>query len=462
MAARLADRNRGAVMEYGIRYVDRAEAGVRLAERLIHTKKDDPIILALPRGGVPVAYEVALALNAPLDIIAVKKIGAPSQPELGIGAIAEGGVRVIDEYLISQFGISTEEMQILIKRETAEVERRAEAYRQNRRPLELAGRTVIIVDDGLATGITARAAIKAVRARHPDQIIFAAPVCAPSTAKNLKKELDEVVCRIAPEDFNAVGLWYENFGQVGDKEVIDLLRRAAEGFPGDETPTSVHIPVGVVVLEGELAVPANPRGIVLFAHGSGSSRHSPRNLHVAQVLREAGLSTLLFDLLTAEEEQADRLTPEHRFDIRLLADRLLAATDWARRNEVTSRLPVGYFGASTGAAAALVAASERPEAVTAVVSRGGRPDLAGDALEFVHAPTLLIVGGDDAVVIELNREALRLIGASDKRIEIVPGATHLFEEPGTLEEVARLAADWFAKHMGEPATKKEPAGAGRR
>ncbi|HET9109245.1 MAG TPA: alpha/beta family hydrolase [Ktedonobacterales bacterium] len=212
----------------------------------------------------------------------------------------------------------------------------------------------------------------------------------------------------------------------------------------------VHVSAGPVTLEGALGIPTGAQGIVLFAHGSGSSRHSPRNRYVAQALREAGLATLLFDLLTTDEEAVDMMTAQLRFDISLLAERLVSATDWVSANAATRRLKIGYFGASTGAAAALVAAAERPSVVSAIVSRGGRPDLAGDALPRVEAPTLLIVGGLDDIVIELNQQALAQLRA-EKRLQIVPGATHLFEEPGTLEQVARLARQWFTRHLAESA-----------
>jgi dienelactone hydrolase len=210
--------------------------------------------------------------------------------------------------------------------------------------------------------------------------------------------------------------------------------------------TEVRIPVGDAELVGDLVLPEHAAGLVLFAHGSGSSRHSPRNRLVADTLNEAGLGTLLLDLLTPDEEHADRLTGHLRFAIDLLARRLLAAIAWLRAGPAQS-LPIGLFGASTGAAAALVAAAERPEDVAAVVSRGGRPDLAGPALARVRAPTLLIVGGADEVVLDLNRRALELLPA-ESRLVVVPGATHLFEEPGALEQVAKLAADWFARYLG--------------
>jgi len=211
----------------------------------------------------------------------------------------------------------------------------------------------------------------------------------------------------------------------------------------------VRLPVDAVTLVGDLARPAAARGAVLFAHGSGSSRHSPRNRAVARVLRSSGLATLLIDLLTRKEEAEDAATGHLRFDIALLARRLVAVTDWLREEPATGQLPVGYFGASTGGGAALVAAAERPE-VFAVVSRGGRPDLAGPALPRVSVPTLLVVGGDDVPVIAMNRAAAARMRA-EVRIEIVPGASHLFEEPGALERVAALAARWFEDHLPPPA-----------
>ena len=209
---------------------------------------------------------------------------------------------------------------------------------------------------------------------------------------------------------------------------------------------SVRVRAGAVTLDGDLSLPDGARAIVLFAHGSGSSRLSPRNRHVADLLNEAGLATLLVDLLTPEEEVTDARTARLRFDIRLLAERLVEVTDWLRERAETRGLRLGYFGASTGAAAALVAAAMRPEAVGAIVSRGGRPDLAGRTLSLVRAPTLLIVGGEDGVVIELNRQALAELRA-EATLVVVPGATHLFEEPGALDEVARLAREWFERHL---------------
>jgi putative phosphoribosyl transferase len=210
--------------------------------------------------------------------------------------------------------------------------------------------------------------------------------------------------------------------------------------------SEVQIPADGAVLPGSLTIPENSKALVLFAHGSGSSRHSPRNQFVARTLNRASLGTLLFDLLTPEEEALDINTREHRFNIGLLAERLVHATKWARQQKETRDLSIGYFGSSTGGAAALVAAAELPEEAGAVISRGGRPDLAGVALPSVKAPTLLIVGGNDDIVIELN-EMARDQMRCEVKLEIIPGATHLFEEPGALEQVAKLASDWFVKHL---------------
>jgi putative phosphoribosyl transferase len=212
------------------------------------------------------------------------------------------------------------------------------------------------------------------------------------------------------------------------------------------TVEAVVVPAAGVGLGADLTVPESARGVVLFAHGSGSSRHSPRNRLVAETLHEASLATLLLDLLTADEDEIDLVTREHRFDIPLLARRLVGAIDWLAEHEASAQLPLGAFGASTGAAAALIAAAERPDRVRAVVSRGGRPDLAGDALERVRVPTLLIVGERDPLVLELNREAMARV-PGETRMEVVPGATHLFEEPGALEQVSALARAWFAEWL---------------
>ncbi|HEY4398617.1 MAG TPA: phosphoribosyltransferase family protein [Acidimicrobiia bacterium] len=434
---------------------DRREAGRRLAERLSGLRASSPLVLGLPRGGVPVAFEVAQALEAPLDILVVRKLGVPFQPELGMGAVGEGGVRVLNADVVRQARVTESQLAQVEARERAEVEERAARLRGGRPAIPLEGRTVVIVDDGLATGGTARAAVRVARERGAERVILAVPVAPPETVAALRRDADDVVAVETPQPFFAIGGWYADFSPTSDDEVVELLARAAERdvavdgvdkeVDNGEVDTEVVIRAEGRQLPGHLTIPSGARGLVVFAHGSGSGRHSSRNQAVARALNDAGLGTLLFDLLSPDEE-ADRANV---FDIPLLAGRLGAATAWLLEQQDARALPIGFFGASTGAGAALWAAAEPDSPVRAIVSRGGRPDLAGARLEFVRAPTLLIVGGNDEAVLELNRDAARHL-TCEHRIEVVPGATHLFEEPGALDAVADLAARWFLEHLAGP------------
>jgi predicted phosphoribosyltransferase/dienelactone hydrolase len=418
-------------------FPDRRQAGRRLAAALAPLAPERPVVVALPRGGVPVAVEVAAALRAPLDVLAVRKLGAPGQPEYGVGAVAEDGVGVLDSGAARAVGLTDDELDRAVQRESQELARRVAAYRDGRAPVDVRGRTVVVVDDGLATGLSDLAAVRALRRRSAARIIVAVPVGSASAVAELRREADEVVCLEVPRPFRAVGLWYEDFSPVEDHEVIALLARA---WGATETP--VAIPVDGTTLLGDLTRPADARGLVVFAHGSDSGRHSSRNRAVARTLQGAGFATLLLDLL--DEAQAGRR--DLVFDIGLLARRVEAAVAWARADAGAGDLPLGLFGASTGAAAALWAAASRRDDVRAVVSRGGRPDLAAQHLPAVAAPTLLIVGGADEQVLELNRRAAAMLSVPH-RVEIVPGAGHLFAEPGALEAVARLATAWFEEHL---------------
>jgi putative phosphoribosyl transferase len=430
-------------------FANRVDAGRRLAQSLEHLRGPDTVVLGLPRGGVPVAYEVATSLDAPLDVIVVRKLGVPFQPELAMGAIGEEGVLVLNPEVVRMAHVGEAEMGTVERRERAVVSERATRFRSGRPRLDLAGKTALIVDDGVATGATARAACQVARALGAARVVLAVPVGPANVEERFRGEADEVVCRHQPHMFYAVGQFYSDFSPTEDEEVTDLLRRRAEAGsarsiaadPHDVDET-VRVPAGGVELEGRLTVPAGAAGVVLFAHGSGSSRHSPRNRYVASVLEEAGIGTLLLDLLTAHEEHDRRLV----FDVDLLASRLTDVTSWLRHQPATQRLPIGYFGASTGAAAALWAAASPDQDIAAVVSRGGRPDLAIPRLHHVRAATLLIVGGRDEMVLDLNREAQRNLRC-ENQLAVVPGATHLFEEPGTLAEAAGLARDWFRSHL---------------
>lgn len=430
-------------------FADRVDAGRRLARRLEHLRGTDLVVLGLPRGGVPVAAEVARALEAPLDVIVVRKLGVPFQPELAMGAVGEGGVRVLNDDVLRTVHVRQEDLDAAEQVQRAEVEARSRRFRDGKAPLDRAGRTAVIVDDGIATGATARAACEVARAQGAARVVLAVPVAPPEVLRSFTGVADEVVVVETPARLYAIGQWYDDFSQTPDEQVVNLLHEAAAraaatsgGSAGGDLDVEVTVPSGELGLPGHLTVPAGASGLVAFAHGSGSSRHSSRNLYVAKVLTGAGLGTLLFDLLTLDEER-DR---GNVFDIELLARRLTDAVRWLQAQPETSRLPIGLFGASTGAAAALWAAAEPGIDVRAVVSRGGRPDLASPRLPAVDAPTLLIVGGRDETVLSLNREAQRELTVPS-RLEVIPGATHLFEEPGALEQVAELARDWFAHHL---------------
>lgn len=425
-------------------FVDRVDAGRQLAQRLGHLRGSDLVVLGVPRGGVPVAAEVARSLDAPLDVVVVRKLGLPWQPELAMGAIGEGGYRVLDRDLLARAGVDARQLGAVEARERQVLDARVALLRKGRPPVDLTGRVAVVVDDGIATGATARVACEVARHLGARRVVLAVPV-APAESLSAVTEADEVVCVSTPRPFVAVGNHYRSFAATTDDEVVRLL--AVGGTPPLATPTTVHALVSIpdrgVLLEGRLDVPEHPIGVVVFAHGSGSSRHSPRNQHVARVLQDAGLATLLLDLLTPHEARDRRRV----FDIALLARRLAAAVAWVGDGPETSGLPVGLFGASTGAAAALWAAAESELSIGAVVSRGGRPDLAGTRLGRVTAPTLLIVGGADPVVMRLNREAQAQLRCPS-RLVVVEGATHLFEEPGTLDRAAGLARDWFVDRLG--------------
>jgi putative phosphoribosyl transferase len=431
-------------------FADRVQAGRLLAQRLEWLRGQDAVVLGLPRGGVPVAFEVATALNLPLDVIVVRKLGVPFQPELAMGAIGEGGFRVVDTALARRAGITSEDVDAVERRERRMLDARVSRFRRGRERVDLVGRIAVIVDDGVATGSTARVAAEVARHLGAAKVVLAVPV-APVEAAGGVAGFDEVVCVSTPRPFVAVGQHYSDFSPTSDDEVVVLLdaaerrRRGRAVGGGPDCDEEVEIPFGGLALQGHLHLPETPAGIVVFAHGSGSSRHSPRNRFVASVLYEAGIGTLLMDLLSASEERVRT----NVFDIGLLADRLVAATGWLRTRPDAAAAQVGFFGASTGAAAALVAAAALGSDVAAVVSRGGRPDLAGEALEEVTAPTLLIVGGEDHVVLDLNRQARARLRCPSQ-LSVVPGATHLFEEPGTLAEAAIVARDWFVRHLAVP------------
>jgi putative phosphoribosyl transferase len=448
---------------------DRRDAGQSLAEHLRGYRDASPVVLGLPRGGVPVAYEVAHELEAPLDVCVVRKIRAPVQPELGIGAVAEEEAFFVDRHAMAVVGVSSAELEELVARERNEVAVRVRRYRHGAPPVPVRGKTVLVIDDGLATGGTARAAVQTLRTRGAGHIVLAVPVGAAARVEALALVPDELVCPHPEDDFFAVSEWYEDFSTTTDEEVVQLLDRARaelQAYAGTGRRHServrvpvirnVRMPVGDRLLEGHLTIPPRPRGLVLFAHGRGSGRMSPRNRYVATELQAVGLATLLFDLLRPEEEVVDAFLSHGGSGVDVLTSRLVGVTDWGRQQAETRALSIGYFGASTGAAAALLAAGSRPDVIQAIVSSGGQLALGETDLERVKAPTLLVVGSADPESFALNQAVFARLYC-EKRLEVIPGASHIFEEPGALETAAGLAATWFTDHL-DPAKHETRTG----
>jgi predicted phosphoribosyltransferase/dienelactone hydrolase len=443
-------------------YANRAAAGKAVATALAAlggvTHRRDVVVLGLPRGGIPVARAVADALGAPLDAIVARKLGVPGLREVAFGAIAEGRREIVEDSVRWYLGLPRRVVAPIVVRERRELDRRVRLYR-TRAPLPaLRDRTVILVDDGLASGATLRAAALAVRGQRPARLIAAVPVASAMHCDDVRAAVDELVAIATPEPFETVSAWYHDFAPVSDAEVLRLLGRsldahaeAAEARRDESDEEGIAIPVGRDEtgdqgrLIGDLGVPnARPAGLVILAHGGGSSRNSYRNRYLAGRLRQAGWATMRIDLLLEREQAEDAVHGDARFDIPRIATRLLRAVEWAAEESVPGAGRIVLFGASTGAAAALVAAATCPDPVIGVASRGGRVDLAGRALQAVRAPVLMIVGGADADTLARTRESVPQL-AGPSRLTVIPGAGHTFEEPGALGAVGEHLVRWLGR-----------------
>jgi putative phosphoribosyl transferase len=398
---------------------DREDGGQKLAPLLEPYRSDDPLVMGLPRGGVIVAREVARILEAPLDVLVARKLGAPQQPELGLGAVAELDALWVEPAVVEAAGVDDGAVAEIAARERTELERRVTLYRRGRPFPDVSGRTVLLVDDGIATGGTMRAAIQALRKARAGRVVVAAPIAAAPTARKLEVEADDVICVRRAMALRAIGQRYLDFREVSDDEVVAVL---------DLARTAVRIPAGELMLPGNLDVPQGANGLVLVVSGRA-------NGSISKALRDGGLGTLTFELLGPNEVES-------------LSERMLAVTDWVQENPDLRGLTLGYFASAVPAAAALVAAARRPE-VAAIVSRNGRPDLAGGALEHVRGATLLIAAGDDPAAVRLNDRALRRLH-SERRLVLAPEAE--------TDHIAKLAIAWFARQFAKR-ERATPAGA---
>lgn len=432
-----------------MRFIDREHAGELLGRAVRELELEDAVVVALARGGVQVGARVARVLGVPFDVFVAREFGAPNRPEFIIGAVAEGDAQWVDRETADAEGLDAEQIARAVEAEQSRVLRQAQAYRKGRLLFDLRHRPVILVDDGIDSMGRVRAAIRGLRAQGADHVVLAVPMAPASTLNRLAPHVEEIVCLSMPEGMWAVDSWYDNDAPVEDNDVILALELAHDRM----APRPVLIPTRGASLDGLLTVPPNARAVVVFAHGGQSSRFSFRNRFVAEQLSEAGIGTLLFDLLTLNEYALDQLDQSLLFNVDLLTSRLVDAIDWVSSTVRPRRM--GLFGAGTGAAAAFAAAARRPAVVEAVVSRGGRPDLVRAALPNVQAPALLVVGEKDREILALNRQSVPRMRRAPQ-FEIVNGAGHLFAEPGALEAVAQMTLEFFTEHLATPAHAETP------
>ena len=422
-------------------FTDRSEAGRRLAERVRPYAVSDPLVLALPRGGVPVGAALARRLDADFDVLVVRKIGLPGRPELGVGAIAEDGSVLFDDRALARMRVPRQALAGTVDAERAELDRRRRVDRGERPPLNIAGRDCVVVDDGAATGGTARAALRMVRQAGPAQLVLAVPVASGEAIDMLKEEVDAVVVLGVPDGFRAVGEWYRDFGRLSDGHVTAIMSEMGRGRsrPGS-TARRVRIRAGDVRLGGDLTLPSALRGAVVLSFGEG--RGDPRWRAIASVLQRAGYATLMLDLLVGEE----RSSVGGGAAVEALAERLSSAVTWLRRTAGIAGEPVGVLGSGAAAPAALVTAARRPSDVAAAVVYGGRIDLADPALPDVRAPVLVMLESHDSFVREWGEWARgRLGGHTD--LKVMSSVEQLLRGAGEWRQVAVETQDWFDRFL---------------
>ncbi|SIO84913.1 phosphoribosyltransferase [Nocardiopsis sp. JB363] len=418
-------------------FTDRTEAGRRLTERVRPHAVDDPIVLALPRGGVPVGAELARGLGADFDVLMVRKIGLPGRPETGVGAITEDGHVFYDDLALARMRLPRQALSDTVASERDELDRRRRVYRGERSMPRIAGRDCVVVDDGVATGGTARAALRMVRQAGPSSLVLAVPVASSEVLEALKGEADAVVVISAPDNFRAVGEWYRDFDQLSDDHVTTILLDLERSRPRPEVARAVRIRAGQVYLDGDLTMPTALRGVVVMAFGRG--RGDPERRAIASSLQRAGYATLLLDLLTGDDGDDEG-------DTEVLGERLSAAVTWLRRATDAASEPLGVMGWGDAAPAALVTAAELPQDVASVVVHGGRVDLAEPALGKVRAPTLILLESEESFVRELGEWTMSRLGGPSE-LGVVSGADRLLGGTRQWREVAVRSLDWFDRHL---------------
>ncbi len=444
-------------------FTDRTDAGRRLAQALAPFEDKNPLVVALPRGGVPVGYEVARALGAPLDVLVTRRLTTPEDQETGFGAIGPGGVRYLDSARIQDLGITDRQLEALAADASAEVEARSRCFRGTSRPLSVRNRIVILVDESITDGSTARLAARILRSLGPKRLILATPVAPPGTLEALRDEVDGLVFLISPEEVGDLGQWYREHPTITDGDVEAYLHRAHKDLerlaergrrppevrvehPEPMAQRAVKIKLGGTTLNGLLAIPEHAQGLVLFGHSSGSNRYTPRNQQLAEKLRETGLATLQVDLLTPGEAAEDVRTQRFRSDIQTLSRRVSGIVDWLAAHPAAKVLPVAFHGTGTSAALGVVAARQRPGRVQALIACSGRMDLVQATLDELDVPSLLIVGEEDTETLEINRHALQALRGPAELV-LVPETGPIFEAPEVTERMADSIADWCRQHL---------------
>lgn len=419
-------------------FADRSEAGRRLAERVRPFAVTEPLVLALPRGGVPVGVELAQRLDADFDVLMVRKIGLPGRPEAGVGAIAEDGHVFYDDVALARMRVPRQALAETVSHERDELERRRRAYRGERPMPSVAGRDCVVVDDGAATGGTARAALRMLRREGPAQLVLAVPVAAQGAVEDLRSEVDALVVLGVPDNFRAVGEWYRDFTQLSDRHVTAILSASVRSSPRPVAARGVRIRAGQVHLDGDLTVPTVLRGAVVLA--LGERRVDPQWRAIAAVLQRSGYATLALDLMGQEERGGVG------DDTEVLGERLSAAVTWLRGATDTANVPLGVLGAGQAAPAALATVADRSQDVAAVVVHGGRIDHAEPFLADVRAPALVLVEGQDSFVRELGEWARgRMGGPTD--LKVMSGAEQLLQGGQEWRQVAVQSLEWFDRYL---------------